>query len=133
MSEREQPDPGEGWRLAFNDDCKDRRCEQFSFDRGWIRRPGGFVGKEFSTGCTYRIPIDAPQPDLVNSPPHYRQGGIECIDAIRAALTEEEFRGFCKGNVIKYAWRERHKGGDADLSKAGDYLDYIKQTKEVEQ
>jgi hypothetical protein len=71
-----------------------------------------------------------PQPDLVNAPPHYRQGGIECIDAIRAALTPEEFRGFCKGNVIKYAWRERHKGGDADLSKAGDYLDYIKQAKE---
>lgn len=60
--------------------------------------------------------------DNVNNPPHYRQGDIECIDAIRAALTPEEFRGFCKGNVIKYAWRERHKGGDESLLKASWYL-----------
>ena len=54
----------------------------------------------------------------------YRHGSIECIDAIRAALTPEEFRGFCKGNVMKYIWRERHKGGDADLDKARDYVGY---------
>jgi len=61
-------------------------------------------------------------PDMVNEPPHYTQGGIECIDAIRAALTPEEFRGFCKGNAIKYSWREKHKGGNEDLKKAGWYL-----------
>jgi hypothetical protein len=55
--------------------------------------------------------------DLVNRPPHYRQGGIECIEAIRAALTPEEFRGYCKGNCIKYAWRERHKNGAQDVEK----------------
>lgn len=60
--------------------------------------------------------------DLVNSPPHYRQGGIECIDAIRAALTEEEFRGYCKGNALKYVWRERHKGGNESLLKADWYI-----------
>ena len=54
----------------------------------------------------------------------YRHGSIECVDAIRAALTPEEFRGFCKGNVMKYVWRERHKGGDADLDKARDYVGY---------
>ena len=61
-------------------------------------------------------------PDLVNAPPHYRQGDIECIDAIRAMLTPEEFRGFVKGNVVKYCWRERHKGGDESLAKADWYL-----------
>lgn len=60
--------------------------------------------------------------DMVNRPPHYTQGGIECIDAIRSALTPEEFRGFCKGNAMKYIWRERHKGGDEDLHKGGWYL-----------
>ena len=51
--------------------------------------------------------------DPVN-PEHYRQGGIECIDAIEAALTPEEFRGYCKGNAMKYIWRMNHhaKGGD---------------------
>lgn len=60
--------------------------------------------------------------DNVNQPAHYTGGSIECIDAIRAALTLEEFRGFCKGNVIKYTWRERIKGGDESLKKAEWYL-----------
>lgn len=62
-----------------------------------------------------------PTDDKVNHPSHYTQGGIECIDAIRAALTPEEFRGYCKGNIIKYAWREGRKGGDEDLGKAAWY------------
>ena len=53
------------------------------------------------------------------------QGSLECITAIRAALTPEEFRGFCKGNVIKYAWRERNKGQDESLAKARWYIDQL--------
>jgi len=62
--------------------------------------------------------------DPVSQPDHYCQGEIECIDAIEAALTPEEFRGFCKGNVIKYAWRERHKdtSPNESLRKAQWYL-----------
>lgn len=52
----------------------------------------------------------------------YNHGNIACIDAIRAALSEEEFRGFCKGNILKYVWREAYKGGDDDLEKAMDYI-----------
>ena len=64
--------------------------------------------------------------DNVNNPPHYTQGGdIECIDAIIAALTEEEFRGYCKGNAFKYIWREEHKGGKESLAKAKWYLDCL--------
>jgi len=66
-----------------------------------------------------------PVEDVVNHPAHYTKGGIECIDAIRAALTPEEFRGYCKGNAIKYSWRERHKGGNEDLKKASWYLTKI--------
>lgn len=59
----------------------------------------------------------------VYEPEHYQsESGIECIEAIRAALTPEEFRGYCKGNVIKYVWRERKKGGDESLEKANWYL-----------
>jgi len=61
--------------------------------------------------------------DNVNSPTHYRQGEIECIDAIQSALTPEEFRGYCKGNALKYIWRERYKGGDESMRKAQWYLD----------
>lgn len=60
--------------------------------------------------------------DVVNKPPHYNQGEIECIAAIEAALTPEEFRGHCKANAIKYVWRERKKGGDESIRKAIWYL-----------
>lgn len=60
--------------------------------------------------------------DLVNHPPHYKQGDVECIDAIQSALTPEEFRGYCKGNSLKYIWREKHKGQDESLKKAIWYL-----------
>lgn len=59
--------------------------------------------------------------DFVNSPPHYKQGGVECIQAIRAALTPDEYRGYLKGNCIKYVWRERHKNGLQDVEKLGWY------------
>ena len=55
----------------------------------------------------------------------YKHGAIECIDALRSCLSEEEFRGFCKGNIIKYLWRSEYKGGKEDLEKARDYLDYL--------
>jgi Protein of unknwon function (DUF3310) len=75
-------------------------------------------GRFPATGWPYAV-------DNVNSPPHYRQGGIECIEAIKAALTEEEFRGYCKGNAIKYIWREKHKGGDESVRKGCWYLNRI--------
>ena len=68
--------------------------------------------------------------DPVNRPEHYRQGDIECIDAIEAALTPEEFRGYCKGNVLKYTWREKHKGKVVSLQKAQWYLQRVIATEE---
>lgn len=66
-----------------------------------------------------------PKEDVVNHPYHYTDGAIECIEAIEAALTDEEFRGYCKGNCIKYIWRERHKGGTESLKKAQWYLNRL--------
>lgn len=63
--------------------------------------------------------------DPVQRPDHYRQGGIECIDAIRAALGPEGFKDYCQGNVLKYSWRWRYKGGVQDLEKAKVYLDWL--------
>jgi hypothetical protein len=63
--------------------------------------------------------------DPVNHPLHYTQGGIECIEAIQAALTPEEFKGYCKGNVLKYVWREQHKGGNESLRKANWYMQWL--------
>lgn len=49
-------------------------------------------------------------------------GPVGCIDAVEAALSPEEWRGFVKGNVLKYVWREACEGGDRDLRKAAGYL-----------
>lgn len=48
--------------------------------------------------------------DEVNTPYHYTQGGIECIDAIEAQLTRTEFIGFLRGQIAKYNWRMGLKG-----------------------
>lgn len=65
----------------------------------------------------------ASTPDPVNHPDHYQSAsGLECIDAIRAALTPEEFRGYCKGAALKYIWREAKKGQNESLAKAVWYL-----------
>lgn len=61
----------------------------------------------------------------VNSPQHYQASNLECIDAIEAQMTPEEFRGFLKGNIIKYLWREKRKGGTTSLQKAQWYLERL--------
>ncbi len=59
--------------------------------------------------------------DNVNNPSHYNQAGIECIDAIKASLGDG-YQDYCKGNVMKYLWRYKHKNGIEDLKKAQWYL-----------
>jgi hypothetical protein len=63
--------------------------------------------------------------DNVNHPSHYTEGKIECIEYIEDKLTPEEYRGYIKGNVLKYITREKHKNGDEDLKKAKWYLDRL--------
>ena len=62
--------------------------------------------------------------DMVNSPPHYTKGGIETIDFIQAKLSPEEYRGYLRGNLLKYASRMGAKGED-DAGKAAWYADRL--------
>ncbi len=57
----------------------------------------------------HRAQLDMRSKDMVNHPPHYKVGGIETIDFIKAKLTSEEFKGYLLGNVLKYASRAGHK------------------------
>ena len=66
-----------------------------------------------------------PTNGAVQHPSHYTQGGIECIDAIRASMITDGFCDYCKGNIIKYIWRWRDKGGVEDLRKASVYLNWL--------
>lgn len=65
--------------------------------------------------------------DNVNHPAHYTAGGIECIDAIAAALTcqTDPMHAWLTGQALKYMWRWPLKNGLEDLKKARFYLDRL--------
>ena len=63
--------------------------------------------------------------DMVNHPPHYQSdNGIECIDAIRAALGRDGFIAYCRGNAIKYLWRDKVNNVE-DRNKAIWYINRV--------
>jgi hypothetical protein len=59
------------------------------------------------------------------NPNHYKTGGIETIDIVKAKLSKQEFLGFYKGNIIKYVTRANYKNGLEDYKKAQWYLDKL--------
>ena len=64
--------------------------------------------------------------DPVNHPSHYNHGELETITIIRMLLTEEEYRGYLKGNILKYRERAPYKGNaEQDYAKARWYYDEL--------
>lgn len=71
---------------------------------------------------------DYSKPDNVNHPKHYCKGGLECIDVIRAAVSNlPPFEAVCVANIIKYAWRYKDKNGLEDVKKAAKYLQLLQE------
>lgn len=70
--------------------------------------------------------------DNVENPAHYNQSGIECIEAIKASMSKEEYEGYLRGNCLKYLWRYRYKNGLEDLKKAQWYLQRLVESVEEE-
>ena len=83
------------------------------------------------------IPVleTAPETDqsLIKNPSHYKielKDGreVEVVEIIEAVLTEEEFKGFIKGNAIKYNLRAGKKGNEyQDLMKAREVLGWLEE------
>jgi hypothetical protein len=80
------------------------------------------------SGVPYKVAVDT-----VNHPPHYKVGGIETIDYMKAKSTPEEFKGHLRLTAIKYLSRTGYKD-DAlqDLKKAQWYLNRLIQECESE-
>lgn len=59
--------------------------------------------------------------------------GIEVMDVIKSVLTPEEYRGFLKGNILKYSLRAGKKTDDEmkDLKKCSEYINYLSKVSEV--
>ena len=72
---------------------------------------------------SYAAEAEKEAEDMVTAPRHYNTGNIECIDAIQESMSSVAFKGYLKGNCMKYLWRYDYKGKPAeDLQKAGWYL-----------
>ena len=71
--------------------------------------------------------------DNVNKPNHYMiKPGYEVIDLIRDRLSPAEFKGYCKGNMIKYLLRFDKKNGLEDLNKMVKYKEFFEDFVEKE-
>ena len=63
--------------------------------------------------------------DNIN-PNHYKQGKIECIDAIESATVHKQgIEAVCTANIIKYLWRYESKNGIEDVRKAKWYIERL--------
>lgn len=93
------------------------------------------ANREVSEATTPDVSVADDKPtdtinDAVHHPAHYTLPGltVESVDVIRAVLTPEEFKGWCKGNALKYSLRAGRKDPTKevqDLAKAGVFLSWI--------
>lgn len=98
-----------------------------AYKNGEARLDGGHIKSQ-------DIKIDDNGPDMVNHPQHYTQGGIECIDALKAATVGKRgIEAVCVANVIKYLWRYEEKNSVEDVRKAKWYLERLLKEMEGQQ
>lgn len=72
------------------------------------------------------VKMDGGSTDMVNHPKHYTQGDIECIECIKAAVTNKVgIEAVCVANVIKYLFRYEEKNGIEDIRKAKWYIERL--------
>lgn len=82
--------------------------------------------KELDSATCENAEAKEPDIDMVNHPSHYTQGGIECIDALKAAtVSKTGIEAVCTANAIKYLWRYEEKNGIEDVKKARWYIDRL--------
>ena len=115
-----KPDGSCRWNELNDESTED--CYHFLIAEGLIGKP---EQPEIKFVKVERKDEVEPTNDAVQHPSHYTHGGVECIEAIRASMTVDGFCDYCKGNIVKYIWRWRDKGGVEDLRKASVYLDWL--------
>lgn len=70
-----------------------------------------------------------------NQDKHYKDMQIEPLEVMRSILTPDEYRGFLKGNIIKYGMRQGRKEGQSaelDAKKARSYAELLKSFNEAD-
>ena len=82
-----------------------------------------FAGEEITEESLNFRPYD----DKVNHPSHYNRYSREVIESIKGLCTPDEFRGYLKGNIIKYSARYSGKDGIQDIDKLAKYTQFLKE------
>lgn len=96
--------------------CQESRSIDDITTEEWDRMSKTFTGKLYHPQDTH---------DPVAQPDHYNKGAIEAIEAIKASMHPQEYKGYLKGNCLKYLWRYEYKNGIEDLRKARVYLEWL--------
>lgn len=73
-------------------------------------------------------PTEPKEDDGVKQPSHYQLfEGVEAIEVIARSMTQEMFKGYCLGNILKYRLRAGKKSElatlEKDMAKATFYLE----------
>ena len=82
-----------------------------------------FAGEDITEESLNFRPYD----DKVNHPSHYNRYSREVIESIKGLCTPDEFRGYLKGNIIKYSARYSGKDGIQDIDKLAKYTQFLKE------
>ncbi len=71
--------------------------------------------------------------DLINEPPHYNIGDINCLQLIKQQLGKEGYLAYLTGSAYKYLYRHEHKEENiADLKKCKYFIEAkIKELEEL--
>lgn len=95
---------------------------KFGFDRKFVQ---GLFDRISSRNWREDVPANSKQ--VGGS--HYKDMALQPWDVMEAMLTPEEFIGFLKASIIKYALRQ----GKKDSDDAGKAKHYIAKLKEMQQ
>ena len=67
--------------------------------------------------------------DMQVSGSHYKDMAVQPWAVMEMVLTDEEFQGFLKGNIIKYSMRKGKKAGSDDEGKAKHYMKKLREVR----
>lgn len=85
------------------------------------------IAKHFDEPLDDEVVNTQTEPDMVNHPPHYTNGGMECIDEMILVFGKEAVANFCICNAWKYRYRAITKNGEEDMQKSHWYINKYKE------
>lgn len=105
--------------------CGEINCYKVSCSECPLNTKGTTIGEVRAMKDSKDPSVDD---DGVKQPSHYQLfEGVEAIEVIARSMTQEMFKGYCLGNILKYRLRAGKKSElatlEKDMAKAAFYLE----------